>query len=117
MAKLIRLAERRSTRGFVHFNRTELTLLLNLYTQRVAAGEWRDYAIDQGAGRAVFSVYRHTLDRPLFTVTKLGGAEAARPGRGAYVVAAAERELSRSGSLCEALSVLERVPRPVAPQR
>ncbi len=112
MAKLIRLAEYRVRRGFVHFNRTELTLLLNLYARRVASGEWRDYAIDQGAGKAVFSIYRHTLERPLFTVTKLGGRGC---GRGDYVVAAAERELGRSGSLSEALAVLDRTPRLVLP--
>ncbi len=113
MAKLIRMAEHRLKRGFVHFNRTELTLLLNLYARRVSAGDWRDYAIDHGAGKAVFSIYRHTLERPLFTVTKLGGGE--RGGHGDYVVAAAERELGRSGSLSEALALLERAPRLVVP--
>ena len=116
MAKLIRMAEHREGRGFVHFNRTELTLLLNLYARRVSAGDWRDYAIDHGAGKAVFSIYRHTLERPLFTITKLGGARGGESGgHGDYVVAAAERELGRSGSLSEALALLERLPRLVAP--
>jgi hypothetical protein len=118
MAKLIRLAEHRARRGFVHFNRTELTLLLNLYARRVSAGEWRDYAIDQGAGKAVFFIYRHTLERPLFTITKLGGAKPEGSGRGGhadYVVAAAERELGRSGTLSEALALLDRRPRLVVP--
>ncbi len=120
MAKLIRMAEHRVGRGFVHFNRTELTLLLNLYARRVSSGDWRDYAIDHGAGKAVFSIYRHTLDRPLFTVTKLGGGKGGARGgesggHGDYVVAAAERELGRSGSLSEALALLERMPRLVVP--
>ena len=49
------------------FNRSELNLLLSLYSRRVMSGEWRDYAIDQRAGMAVFSVYRHSQDQPLFT--------------------------------------------------
>lgn len=109
MAKVIRLSHHRATHSFVHFNRTELTLLLNLYARRVASGEWRDYAIDQGADRAVFSIYRHTLERPLFTVTKMGPGTRA----GQFVVASGERELARSGSLAEALAALEAAPRRV----
>lgn len=106
-AKVIGMAQARTTQPFVHFNRTELTLLVNLCARRVASGEWRDYAIDQGAGRAVFSIYRHTPDQPLFTITKLG------PGNGKaaqFEVALAERLLARSGSLAEALQVIERQP-------
>ncbi len=102
MAKLIRMADYRTKAAFVHFNRTELTLLLNLYARRVASGDWRDYAIDQGPGQAVFSIYRHTRERPLFTVTKLQS--------GGYAVASGGREVSRSSSLCEALTVLDRTP-------
>lgn len=107
MAKLIQMADHRARAKLVHFNRTELTLLLNLYARRVAGGDWRDYAIDQGPDKAVFAVYRHTLDRPVYTVTKLP------PGR--FVVAAAERELARSASLSEALGALDRGPRLVVP--
>ncbi|MGE5506469.1 MAG: DUF2794 domain-containing protein [Actinomycetota bacterium] len=107
MAKLIQMADHRARANLVHFNRTELTLLLNLYARRVAGGDWRDYAIDHGPDKAVFAVYRHTLDRPLYTVTKLPA--------GRFVVAAPERELARSASLSEALNALERGPRLVAP--
>ena len=54
----------------IHFTRSELNQLLSLYSRRVAGGEWRDYAIDQRAGQAAFSVFRHTHDRPLYTITK-----------------------------------------------
>lgn len=106
MANLISLGDVAPKYSFVHFNRTELTLLLNLYGRRVAEGAWRDYAIDQGADRAVFSIYRHTLDRPVFTVTKHAGGR-----RPEYVAATPERELARSGSLAEALAALDRTPR------
>ncbi|MEM7563519.1 MAG: DUF2794 domain-containing protein, partial [Pseudomonadota bacterium] len=32
---------------------------LQLYSTRVARGEWRDYAIDHSAGVAIFSIFRH----------------------------------------------------------
>lgn len=115
MAKLIRMTEYRARHPFVHFNRTELTLLLNLYSRRVSRGEWRDYAIDQGPERAVFSIYRATQEAPLFTVTKVGpdaGGRASSRG-GDYVVAAGDRILARSGSLSEALAVFADTPRRV----
>ena len=39
--------------SLVTFNRIELNRILNLYGRMVADGEWRDYAIDRRAGRAV----------------------------------------------------------------
>lgn len=112
MTKLIRLADHRTKQSFVHFNRTELTLLLNLYARRVAVGEWRDYAIDHGAARAVFAIYRHTMEAPLFTIAKIPAIAGKRGLRGtSFVVAAGDRELARSTSLSEALAVLERTPR------
>ena len=54
----------------VTFDRRELDRILSLYGRKVAAGEWRDYAIDHGAGCAFFSVFRHSYDRPLFSVAK-----------------------------------------------
>jgi hypothetical protein len=36
----------------------------------VAAGEWRDYAIDALSDRAVFSVYRRSSEAPLYRIEK-----------------------------------------------
>lgn len=54
----------------VSFDRRELALLLNVYGRKVAAGEWRDYAMDMLKERALFSIYRHTSERPLYVVEK-----------------------------------------------
>ena len=55
----------------VSFDRGELRVLLNEYSRRVAAGEWRDYAIEHGRDSAVFSVFRHTAEHPLYSIEKL----------------------------------------------
>jgi len=74
MAGVVRLEEYRAKRrkgaAVVYFSRHELDQLLSLYSRRVASGEWRDYAIDHAAGCAFFSVFRHSYDRPLFSVAK-----------------------------------------------
>ena len=60
MATVYRMAEAQRQRRPIFFDRTELNQLLSLYSRRVASGEWRDYAIDQRGGSAVFSVFRHS---------------------------------------------------------
>lgn len=56
--------------GFVFFDRRELNQLLSLYGRMVAAGHWRDYAIDGLKDAAVFSVFRHASESPLYRIEK-----------------------------------------------
>ncbi|MBW6526021.1 DUF2794 domain-containing protein [Sphingomonas sp. RHCKR7] len=54
----------------VGFDRLELNRILDLYGRMVAAGHWRDYAIDLGREAAVFSAFRRTAERPEFRIEK-----------------------------------------------
>ena len=54
----------------VFFDRPELNRLLNLYGRMVAAGEWRDYAIDGLSEYAVFSVFKRASEAPLYRIEK-----------------------------------------------
>ena len=54
----------------VGFDRDELTRILDLYGRMVAAGNWRDYAIDLGRDMAVFSAFRRTAERPEYSIVK-----------------------------------------------
>jgi hypothetical protein len=54
----------------VTFDRAELRRLFGLYGRKVAAGEWRDYAIDFLKDRAVFSVFRRACEVPLYRIEK-----------------------------------------------
>ena len=54
----------------VGFERDELQRILDLYGRMVAAGEWRDYAIDFLKDRAVFSVFRRSTEVPLYRIEK-----------------------------------------------
>jgi hypothetical protein len=54
----------------VFFERRELDRLLGLYGMRVAAGEWRDYAIDGLGDAAVFSVFRRASEAPAYRIEK-----------------------------------------------
>ncbi|WP_230769620.1 DUF2794 domain-containing protein [Sphingomonas sp. Leaf4] len=59
--------------GQVGFERAELTRILDLYGRMVAAGHWRDYAIDLGKDAAVFSAFRRATERPEFRIEKRPG--------------------------------------------
>lgn len=54
----------------VAFDRAELTRILDLYGRMVAAGHWRDYAMDMGKDAAIFSAYRRAAERPEFRIEK-----------------------------------------------
>ena len=56
--------------ALVFFERRELDRLLRLYGSRVAAGEWRDYAIDGLSDAAVFSVYRRASEAAAYRIEK-----------------------------------------------
>ena len=86
--------------------RREFERLLRLYGRMVAAGEWRDYAIDALSDRAVFSVYRRASEVPLYRIEK--DPKLARK-QGAYSVIAASGQILRRGhELDRVLLVLER---------
>jgi hypothetical protein len=90
----------------VTFERQELNRILNLYGRKVAAGEWRDYAIDFLKDRAVFSVFRRASEMPLYRIEK--NPKLARK-QGAYSVIAPGGMIMRRGhELDRVLRVLDK---------
>ena len=59
-----------SNKNTIYFLKNELTFILNLYSKQVSLGMWRDYAIDSKDDIAVFSIYRHTHDQPMYQIIK-----------------------------------------------
>jgi len=90
----------------VSFHRGELSLILGLYGRMVAAGLWRDYGISMLRDVAVFAVFRHTAEHPLYRIEKrprLAGRQ------GQYAIVAMDgRVLRRGHDLAQVLRVLER---------
>jgi hypothetical protein len=90
----------------VSFDRRELSTILGLYGRMVAAGLWRDYGISMLREAAIFSVFRHTAEHPLYRIEK-SPRLAARQGQYA-VVAMDGRVLKRGSDLAQVLRVLEK---------
>ncbi len=56
--------------NFIFFSKYELTSILNLYSKQVSKGFWKDYALDSKVNTAIFSIYKHSHDRPIYQIIK-----------------------------------------------
>ncbi len=84
----------------VFFSRGELWHILNIYGRMVAAGKWRDYAIDMLPDAAVFSVYRRASEFPRYRIVKR--PELARK-QGIYSVLAPDGRIVKRGHSLQSL--------------
>jgi hypothetical protein len=92
--------------GVVFFDRHELNQLLSLYGRMVAAGHWRDYAIDGLKDAAVFSVFRRSSETPLYRIEK---RPALARRQGAWMVSAHGGVILKRGhELAQVLRVFDR---------
>ena len=90
----------------ISFNRSELNEILRIYGRKVAAGEWRDYAIDHLRDQAVFSVFRRASETPLYRILK---QPRLAQRQGAYsIVAFGGLILRRGHDLAQVLRVLDK---------
>ncbi len=92
----------------VSFNRQELREIMDLYGRMVAAGEWRDYALDFTPDEAIFSIFKRASETPLYRIRKT--PKLARR-QGVYsVVAVGGLVMKRGHDLARVIGVL--APRP-----
>jgi hypothetical protein len=90
----------------VGFDRIELMRILDLYGRMVAAGMWRDYAMDFNKEAASFCAFRRAAERPQARVEK---RPALRGKQGMWTLfGEAGQVLKRGHELSGVLSPLER---------
>ncbi len=87
-----------------YFSKGELSRILAIYSKRVAAGHWRDYAIDYDKNAATFSIFRSSHESPLYIVEKkhLKGS-----GNWIYSISDRRKKLTQRGRLEDALNYLD----------
>ncbi len=92
--------------GQVGFDREELTRILDLYGRMVAAGEWRDYAMNFDAHTAIFSAFRRAAERPN---TRIEKRPSLRSKQGMYTLFGEHGQVLKRGSdLSNVLAPMER---------
>lgn len=90
----------------IGFDRLELQRILDLYGRMVAAGMWRDYAMDFGKDAAQFCAFRRAAERPQARIEK---RPALRAKQGMWTLfGEAGQVLKRGQDLSGVLSPLER---------
>jgi hypothetical protein len=90
----------------IGFERLELTRILDVYGRMVAAGMWRDYAIQLGRDAAVFAAFRRSAERPEYRVEK---RPALRNKQGMWALIGEQGVvLKRGQELASVLAPLER---------
>ncbi len=88
------------------FDRLELNTILDIYGRMVSAGLWRDYAIEFGKDRALFSAFRRSSERPEMQLVK---EPALRLKQGQYaLIGEAGAVLKRGHELRPVLAPIER---------
>lgn len=90
----------------VGFERIELMRILDLYGRMVAAGQWRDYAMDFTRDIAVFAAFRRTSEQPQ---TRIEKRPALRGRQGMWTLFGEQGQVLRRGhELAGVLAPIER---------
>ena len=90
----------------VGFERPELQRILDLYGRMVAAGQWRDYAMDFTRDAASFCAFRRAAERPQ---TRIEKRPALRGKQGMWTLFGEGGQVLRRGhELAGVLSPVER---------
>jgi len=90
----------------IGFDRHELARILDLYGRMVAAGEWRDYAMDFTRDCAIFAAFRRTAEIPQMRLEK---RPSLRNRQGMWALFGEQGQvLKRGHELANVLAPLER---------
>ena len=64
------LGVKNNNKNIIFFSKYELSSILNLYSKQVSKGLWKDYALDSKVNTAIFSIYKHSQDKPIYQIIK-----------------------------------------------
>ena len=90
----------------IFFSKLELSSILNLYSKQVSKGNWKDYALDSKIDNAIFSIYRHTQDKPMFQIIK--NSQKGFRNKPSFYIKKGEEIISKNKSLFIILSNFEK---------
>ena len=70
ISNVLKLSRNKNHKNIIFFSKLELTSILSLYSKQVSKGFWKDYAMDSQNESAIFSIFRHTHDKPIYQIIK-----------------------------------------------
>ena len=90
----------------IFFDRNELGQILSVYSRKVIAGEWIDYAIEIDSSGASFMIFCRTPGNPAYRIIK----HPIGPNAGWYQVTSGGYILGCGKSLCKVLKLFRHTP-------
>jgi len=97
---------KKNEKKFIFFSKIELSSILNLYSKQVSKGYWKDYALDSIIDNAIFSIYKHSLDKPMYQIIK--NSKKGFRNNPSFMIKKSEQVISKSKSLFTILSNFEK---------
>ena len=70
ISNVLKLSRNKNHKNIIFFSKLELTSILSLYSKQVSRGFWKDYAMDSQYETAIFSIFKHTHDKPIYQIIK-----------------------------------------------
>ena len=70
ISNVLKLSRNKNHKNIIFFSKLELTSILSLYSKQVSRGFWKDYAMDSQNETAIFSIFKHTHDKPIYQIIK-----------------------------------------------
>ena len=70
MSKIYHFSKYMKAKEKVTFTKCDLNSIISVYSQKVSNGIWKDYSINFENNYAEFSIYKHTLAYPEFSIIK-----------------------------------------------
>ena len=100
MSKIYHFSKYIKEKEKVTFSKKDLNSIISIYSQKVANGVWKDYSINFEKNYAEFSIYKHSLASPEFSIIK--------NRKKIFSIYSRKQELKRSRYIKDVLNVLEK---------
>ena len=85
----------------ITFSKNDLNSIIQIYSQKVSNGIWKDYSINFEKNYAEFSIYKHSYASPEFSIVK--------NKKKIFFIYSRKQELKKSKYIKDVLDVLKKV--------
>ena len=96
------LRKKNKKHRYTSFSKAEMEKIMSMYSKNVAAGIWKDYAITFTDNLAVFSIFRRSSEKPLYSISKISKKSA---GSMKFTITLGQKTLKNCKSMEEIIKV------------
>ena len=101
MTKIYHFSKYIKEKEKITFSKNDLNSIIQIYSQKVSNGVWKDYSINFERNYAEFSIYKHSYAFPEFSIVK--------NKKKIFSIYSRKQELKKSKYIKDVLDVLKKV--------